>query len=257
VSAKPTNKRGRIAGLILGEVGEQEFEQRYQAAMHGQQFEFEDQRASANETDFLVIDGLKRPAFRINIKTHGTFLREAEDLVGLKPEDTFALATYKIKDANRRASEESLPFLFAIVSSEALATGAIADALPADVAFLLDGLGRYTGIKGIRALENLIVADMLDPAGHGSSSLVANLRAAVAAAAWRVISANKAEHLMNERMWERVPALARRNFSGNRDSQPNMHFSLSEDMIDLDELLALLREFGIQHIATKSAYHQI
>jgi hypothetical protein len=62
---------------------------------------------------------------------------------------------------------------------------------------------------------------------------------------------------MNQLMWERVPAMAKRNFSGNRDSQPNMHFSLIQDMIGLDDLLDLLRLHGIQHVATKIAYHQI
>jgi hypothetical protein len=44
--------------------------------------------------------------------------------------------------------------------------------------------------------------------------------------------------------------------SGNQ-SQPNMYFSLSEDMIALGDLLELLRDHGIQHVATKIAYHEI
>jgi hypothetical protein len=41
------------------------------------------------------------------------------------------------------------------------------------------------------------------------------------------------------------------------NSQPNMHFSLSQEMISLEELLDLLSERGIQHVATKIAYHEI
>lgn len=39
--------------------------------------------------------------------------------------------------------------------------------------------------------------------------------------------------------------------------QPNMHFSLSRDMVALDDLLVLLRDHGIQHVATKIAYREI
>ena len=41
------------------------------------------------------------------------------------------------------------------------------------------------------------------------------------------------------------------------NSQPNMHFSLSQDMVGLDELLVMLRDDGVQHVATKIAYHEL
>jgi hypothetical protein len=256
--AAPTpSKRNRVAGLTVGKVAEQEFERRYRTVMKGQEFDFEDQSTAGTETDFLILNGRRRRAFRINIKAHGTFFEQAEKFVGLQPDDTFALATYKIKDANRRSKDEALPFLIAIVSSERLATGPIANSFPGEVALILDRLTLFKSIKGLRALENAVVEHMVDPSGYGSGPLITGLRAAVRDASWRVISAVKAEHLMNELMWERVPAMAKRNFSGNRESQPNMHFSLSEDMIDLDELLTVLRDHGIQHVATKIAYHEI
>lgn len=249
--------RRRVAGLIVGKVSELEFEHRYRTVMKGQEFDFEDQSGAGTETDFLVLNGRRRRAFRINIKAHGTYFKEARRFVGLEPHDTFALATYKIRDANRRSREEALPFLFAIVSSEGLATGPIAERLPAEVRLLLDRLTLYKHVKGLRALENGLVEIMVDPREYGTDPLVADLRATVREASWRVISAVKAERLMNELMWERVPAVAQRNFSGNRESQPNMHFSLSQDMIDLDALLVVLRDHGIQHVATKIAYHEI
>lgn len=257
-SATPSAaKRNRLAQLVLGTVAEQEFEQRYRAAMQGQDFGFEDQSSAGTETDFLVLNGKGRRAFRINIKAHGTFFKEAQKFVGLAPEDTFALATYKIKDANRKSKDEALPFLFAVVSSEDLGSGGIASNLPPEVAYLADSLSLYKGIKGLRAIENALVATMLDPNGYGTSPLVVSLRQAVQAATWRVISAVKADHLLTTLMWERVPAVSKRTNLGGNQSQPNMHFSLSGDMIPLDELLVLLRDHGIQHVATKIAYHEI
>lgn len=250
-------KRLRVAGLVVGRVAELEFERRYRAVMKGQEFDFEDQSRGGTETDFLVLNGHGRRAFRINIKAHGTFFKEARKFVGLEPDDTFALATYKIRDANRRSKEEALPFLFAIVSSERLATGPIAARLPAEVGLILDRLTLYKNVKGLRALENALVEVMVDPREYGADPLVADLWAAVREANWRVISAVKAEHLMTELMWQRVPAMAQRNFSGSRESQPNMHFPLGQDMIDLDDLLAVLRAHGIQHVATKIAYREI
>jgi hypothetical protein len=55
----------------------------------------------------------------------------------------------------------------------------------------------------------------------------------------------------------RVPAVSNPQFKVAPNSQPNMHFSLGGDMIDLDELLVMLRDYGIQHVATKIAYHEI
>jgi hypothetical protein len=224
--------------------------------MRGQEFAFEDERGAATETDFLVLNGRGRRAFRINIKAHGTYFREAERFVGLAPEDTFALATYKIRDSNRRSAAEALPFLFAIVSSPELAADPIAETLPQAGALLLDVLTLYKSVSGMRAIENALVQLLIvtpDPA----NGLVARLSEAVRAANWRVISAVKAEFLMNTLMWERVPALAKRNFAGNRESQANMHFSLSQGMIDLDDFLELLKDHGLQHVATKIAYHLI
>jgi hypothetical protein len=258
VPAPKSSERFRIAMLLVGKVAEQEFAARYTTAMQGQEFSFEDESGAGTETDVLVLNGKKRRAFRINIKAHGTFLREAKKMVGLEPEDTFALATYKIRDANKKSREEGLPFLFAIVSSAELATGPLADKLPADVVALADRLTLYKDLKGLRRLEDLLVDYLIDPSGsYGTTPMVADLRAAIKNGTWRIVSAVRADYLFQTKMWERVPSVAKRvNMSGNQ-SQPNMHFSLSQDMIALDDLLTLLRDNGIQHVATKIAYHDI
>jgi hypothetical protein len=101
------------------------------------------------------------------------------------------------------------------------------------------------------------VERLLDPNGYGSSPAIQRVRDALAQTEWRVISAIKANHLMNERLDERVPAVSNPQFRIAPNSQPNMHFSLSGDMIGLDDLLTLLHNEGIQHVATKIAYHEI
>jgi hypothetical protein len=106
-------------------------------------------------------------------------------------------------------------------------------------------------------VEDLMLGYLLDPAGYGGSSLIQGLRAAVAAVDYRVISAIKANHLMNEKLDERVPAVSNPQFKVAPNSQPNMHFSLSGDMIGLEELLAMLDKNGIQHVATRIAYREI
>lgn len=74
---------------------------------------------------------------------------------------------------------------------------------------------------------------------------------------YRLISAIKANHLMNELLDERVPAVSNPQFKVSGYSQPNMHFSLSKNMIGLEELLNMLQTHGVQHVATKIAYREI
>lgn len=254
---RPSTRRSKFAGLVVGAIAEQEFQARYQVAMAGQEFSFEDQIAAATETDVLVKNGYGRPAFRINIKAHGTRFAQAQKFVQMDPEDTFALATYKIRDALKKSQLERLPFLFAIVSSGILATEAIGNRLPEDLRTLLETSVLFKGLDGWRSIENSLVDHVLAVPSGETADMVAELRAAVRGAEWRVISAQKAFGLMTELLWERVPAVAKRNFSGNAASQPNMHFSLSKDMIGLDDLLERLAEHGIQHVATAIAFQEI
>jgi hypothetical protein len=241
--------------MLVARIAEDEFESRYSDAMQGQEFTFADQRFEGTDTDFLVVDALERPAFRMNIKAHGTFFQQAQMFVGLDPEDTYALATYKVRQAVRKSQAEALPFLFAIVSSEDLASAPLADGLPDEYRAVADTSTLYTGLTGWERIEDRLVTHLLTT--QPNSNLVLGLRAAAADATWRVVSAIKANHLMNELLDQRVPAVSNPRFKVAPNSQPNMHFSLSQDMVGLDELLVMLRDHGIQHVATKIAYHEI
>jgi hypothetical protein len=244
-----------MANMLVARIAEDEFERRYAKVMQGQEFTFADHRFEGTDTDFLVVDGRKRPAFRMNIKAHGTFFERAQMFVGLEPEDTYALATYKVRQAVRKSQAEALPFLFAIVSSKRLTSAPLADALPEEVRLVADTSTLYTGLTGWERIEDRVVTHLIDV--HGDDELVSDLRAAASEANWRVISAIKANRLMNQLLDQRVPAVSNPRFKVAPNSQPNMHFSLSQDMIDLDELLVKLRDDGIQHVATKIAYHEI
>jgi hypothetical protein len=249
--------RSRFAGVLVGAVGEQDFEQRYTQLMTSGEFKLADQTKEGTDTDFLTEDGSGRPAFRVNVKMYGARFEQAQMFVGLEPEDTFGIATYKVRAAVRKSQRERLPFLFAIASSETLRADAVADGLPLEVAHLLDTKTLYKGVGGWKTVEDRLLDYLLDPAGYGSGPVVQGLRKGVASVDDRVISAIKANYLMNEWLDQRVPAVSNPQFKVARRSQPNMHFSLSQDMIGLADLIEMLGEYGIQHVATRIAYREI
>lgn len=107
--------REMIGQLLLGELAERAFEEIYQETMGTNELFLKDDRSSRNETDYRVLNGQRRPVFRINIKFYGTLFRKAQDLIGLDPEDCFALATYKIYQGLQKHEEERLPYVFIIV----------------------------------------------------------------------------------------------------------------------------------------------
>lgn len=238
-------------------MGEQDFEQRYTQLLPSQEFALADQTKEGTDTDFLTEDSQGRPAFRINVKMYGARFDKARMFVGLDPEDTFGIATYKVRAAVRKSQSEALPFLFAIASSEKLRADGVASALPPEVAHILDTKTLYKGVGGWKIVEDRLVAHLLEPSGYGSGPVIQGLRKGVAEVEYRVISAIKANYLMNEKLDERVPAVSNPQFKVSGRSQPNMHFSLSQDMIGLEELLQMLDKHGIQHVATKIAYHEL
>ncbi len=107
--------RDTIGQLLLGEIAERAFERIYKTTMGTDELVLEDDRGSRNDTDYRVLNGQRRPVFRINIKFYGTLFRNARELVGLEPEDCFALATYKIHQGLLKQDSERLPYLFVIV----------------------------------------------------------------------------------------------------------------------------------------------
>lgn len=131
--------RAILGQLVIGNIAELVFEDLYRTTVGTTELELRDDRSTRGDTDYLVFNGLKRQVFRINIKFHGALFRRARELVGLEPEDCFALATYKINAALLKQEAEHLPYIFVIVGVAGLA-GDVVGALVPDELVQLSGV---------------------------------------------------------------------------------------------------------------------
>lgn len=229
-----------LGGLIVGLCAELAFEEIYKREMHTQEFELRDARAGRTNTDYRMHNGQGRPVYRINIKFHGSHFRRADELVGLKSEDCFALATYKIHSALKKQEEEALPYLFVIVSAGGRRAEDIGEQIPEDL-LKLPVLLRRAGMSGIRTVEEMIV-EYLRVTGH---PVFQTTQDEIGKADWYILSARRAYRLLRDLLFERVYALRTRNFAqAFRGAELDMHFSLSQDLIPLHTYLHTLREHG-------------
>ena len=147
-----------LGGLLLGQVAERAFEDIYRSEM-GEDTEFKliDLRESRTDTDYRVLNGRDRPIYRLNIKFFGSTFRRGLELVGLKPEDCFPLATYKIIGALEKQNEEHLPYVFTIVGVPNLTAISIRDYFAAGDIQIMALITKSEKISGKRNLEELIV----------------------------------------------------------------------------------------------------
>ncbi|HSB82188.1 MAG TPA: hypothetical protein VLM91_25690, partial [Candidatus Methylomirabilis sp.] len=223
----------------------------YRDTMGTSELILEDDRSSRNETDYRVLNGQQRPVFRINIKFFGTPFRNALDLVGLAPEDCFALATYKIYQGLQKQDDERLPYLFVIVGVPGLTGGIVGGAIPEDLVHLVSLAHASPKIPGKRALEERVVANLIEveqPESFRTS--LAEFRNRIDEAEWRVLSARRANQLLRDKLFERVYAVRVRAFARNyRNAELDMHFSLNEDLTSLRNFLADLRHRGLHGLA--------
>lgn len=243
--------RDMVGQLLLGELAERAFEAIYKETMGADELKLEDARSSRNETDYRVLNGQQRPVFRINIKFHGTLFRKARELVNLDPEDCFALATYKIHQGLQKHESERLPYVFVIVSVAGLTGASVAAAIPEELAHLISLVHAASGIPGKRAIEERIVAHLLDAEQPEQfRDDLARFREEIRDADWYVLSARRANNLLREKLFDRVYAVRVRAFARNyRNAELDMHFSLSQDLTPLQVFLASARERGLQGLA--------
>jgi len=125
--------RAIIGQLIIGNLAERVFEDLYRQTVGSTDLQLRDERSRGGDTDYLVFNGQGRQVFRLNIKFHGSQFRRAQELVGLPPDDCFALATYKIYSALQKQEKEHLPYIFVIVGVPNLTGAVVGDTLPNDV----------------------------------------------------------------------------------------------------------------------------
>lgn len=244
--------RRSIGQMLLGTLAEQSFEETYRSIVQTDELRLEDARSGRTDTDYRVFNGQNRPVFRINIKFHGSSFRKAADLVGLEPDDCFPLATYKIHSAVKKQEQEFLPYLFVIVSIPGLTGDSAGDEVPEDLVHLAS-LYMTSSQPRKRDFEDLIVRHMVDT--HREEPIakaVDTIRKQIDSASCRVVSARRANQLLLDRLFERVYAVRVRGFASNyRRAEVDMHFSISNDLISLSEMLEILRDHGLQGLTAR------
>jgi hypothetical protein len=243
--------RGMIGQLLLGELAERAFESIYKETMGTSELFLEDSREARNETDYRVLNGQRRPVFRINIKFHGTPFRKAKDLVGLESEDCFALATYKIYQGLQKHESERLPYVFVVVGVAGLTGASVGAAIPEGLAHLISLVHSARRVPGKRSIEERIVAHLLDEESSEPFRVeLARFQEEMLAAEWYILSARRADRLLRDKLFERVFAVRVRGFTRNyRNAELDMHFSLSQDLTPLKQFLQSARERGLHGLA--------
>ncbi len=245
--------RNMLGQLLLGELAERAFEAIYKETMGTNELILEDDRSSRNETDYRVLNGQHRPVFRINIKFHGSLFRNAPDLVGLAPEDCFALATYKIYQGLQKHETERLPYVFVVVGVPGLTGASIGGAIPDDIAHLISLVHSTTAsrLPGKRSIEERAVAYLLDfEQDEPFRAEIARIREELQRADWYTLSARRAYLLLRDKLFDRVYAVRVRAFARNyRNAELDMHFSLSQDLTPLKLFLESAKERGLHGLA--------
>lgn len=249
--AKEQKVRATIGQLIIGTLAEQIFEDTYRRTVGNRELTLEDDRSGGGDTDYLVRNGQGRQVFRLNIKFHGSQFRKAQDLVGLPPEDCFALATYKIYSALQKQEREHLPYIFVIVGVPHLTGAVVGAAVPADVIEFATLARHSARFAGKRKVEDAIVrAITARSADFGMAEFLNNFLEKIRGAVWHVLSARRADALLREKLFERAYALRVRGFAMNyRGAELDMHFSISGDLHPLEDMLRILRDDGLHALS--------
>ena len=240
--------RRNLGQLLVGQLAEHEFERIYRESMATSELHLEDDREARSDTDYLVRNGSQRALFRVNIKFFGSQFRNAKELVGLEPDDCFALATYKIKQGLDKQEKEVLPYLFVIVSVPGLMGERAGEAIPENLCHLCSLIfkGKVSGKRGV---EDAIIEKIAASPPPASKVAIEKFAQEIAAASWYVLSARKADKLLREKLFDRVYAVRVRAFARNYgNAELDMHFSLKDDLTPLKDFLAKLRELGLPQI---------
>jgi hypothetical protein len=238
--------RQSLGQLLVGHLAEREFETIYRKEMGTDQLRLEDDRSARNDTDYRVLNGGGRRVFRINIKFFGSKFRNAKELVGLDPEDCFALATYKIKQGLDKQHQEVLPYLFVIVGVPELTGERAGTAIPEDLQDICAVVHKAPKATGKRGIEDAIIDHVMATPDPKVREAIAGFAEQVSKADWYVLSARRADALLRRLLFERVYAVKVRAFARNYpNAELDMHFSLAQDLTPLRRFLAIVREDGL------------
>ena len=235
-------RRLGIAQILLGALAEKRFEELIDSIAGGT-IRIEDHRPSRTDTDYRLLNGGGRPVCRFNIKFHGTLFRSAKDYVGLEPHDCFALATYKIRNALRRQTEEALPYVFVVLSVPDLNAGEVGKLIPDNYVWALALL------NGKRIIEESIADRLRSPDYFPRFEPIFGR---MPEGEFRVISAEEANRLLREKLFEGVHALTVKSFTRTfRNAEVDMHFSLSAELTPVRAFLKALLSDSPQKFAVR------
>jgi hypothetical protein len=239
--------RRNVGQLVLGRAAEIAFQDICEAGIDAHEFSMTDVREGRTNTDFRLLNGGDRPLYRFNVKFFGSIFRRGAEMVNLSPSDCFPLATYKIQAALQEQEKEHLPYVFAIVGVPDLNAAAVAEAIPELEIHPLAMLFASPTVTRKRDFEDLLVDRIVAARSPAFTTAYGRIRHAD----WYILSARRANDLMHKLLFERVYALRipgfTRQFGG---AEVDMHFSLSQDLVTLQEFLEVLRNDGQGKVTT-------
>lgn len=168
-------------------------------------------------------------------------------MVGLAPEDCFALATYKIHGALKKQEEEGLPYIFAIVGVRTMSGEQVGARIPSKYVDAVAYIYQSPKAQGKRGFEDRVIEHIVEK----KVEAFRNAYAAIHAANWYILSARRADVLVRKMLYDRVFALRIPRFTQQfRAAEVDMHFSLSQDLTPLRDFLHMLREEGPAKVVT-------
>lgn len=236
-----------LGRLVLGRAAELAFEEIYRTEMPGQEFQLVDLREGRTDTDYRLLNGQGRRVYRVNIKFHGSQFRKAQDMVGLQPDDCFALATYKVASALQKQQEEGLPYLFAIVGVPNLTNETVGANVPAEIVDSVALIHQAPRAKGKRDFEDKVVDHLVASQAPVFRDTLLRLETVE----WYILSARRADQLLRKLLFERVYALRIPRFAQTfGKAELDMHFSVSQDLTPFRLFLRTLRDDGPARVTT-------
>lgn len=245
--------RSVLGQLLIGRLAESVFVRLWHESLGDGDLLLADDRSTRGDTDFLVSDRVGRQVFRLNIKFHGSRFLKARELVGLDPDDTFALATYKIHSALKKQEAEHLPYIFVVVEVRGLSAGSVGELVPHELVELVALAHSSRRVTGKRTIEDAVVARLVESPGEFAiAPRLTGYLEQLTSADWRVLSARRADVLLRDLLFERAYALRVRAFARNYSrAELDMHFSVKNDLHPLAELFQVLRDHGMPGLVSR------
>lgn len=238
--------RRALGQMIVGRAAETVFLDLFRETFKGEELDIENVSEEGSDTDIYLVNGKRRRLYRINIKFFGSVFRKAEETVGLAPDDCFALATYKIKSGIAKQISEGKPYFFAIVGVPGLTADVAGGQFPEEI------LDVAAIVLSSRAPQRRKFEDsIIDCAAARRLAGFRDCYDRIHKAPWYVLSAERANRLLREMLFDRVPALSVRNFTRMfQGAEVDMHFSLSRDLTPLPMFFDQLATEGREHVTT-------